>query len=725
MYVNFKRYSVSYDLDRDSFSVFYDGMGEIVRGAGIRSIVSKRDDQVALREYEAPRATVTRERGDDRVTLTVVYAGDALNRQDVSIRFLLSNRGVEIFTGGEGTASIRYEGLLQWGAHPQKETMAVRIGGGNRALRSAYGPAASIHDNALFDRDTDSALVFETSGVFRLKYDWGADAYAFSFGTMGWDYARALLLRVEKDVYARAFNLDYKKFNPDTTFKTPPVGWMTWYAVQFDAGEKTVLDNARWQAEHLKEYGADTIWVDWEWYHRDFSSVGSDDLDMYHPDPITYPNGLKHVADQIRELGFIPALWIGATCDPRKNEMIEKYPEAVLARRPAWCGQYFLDPTHPAFLTEMLPRMLRLVKEWGFKAVKWDCLPITLEICDDCNETKYAPERSSRDAMIGAFKVARDILGKDSYMLYCAGVNERDMDLAVSVFDAARIGGDIFRWEEFITQCVDRLCKYYMLHTVVINNDPDNVVIREKFNTLDKAVTRAALVSLLGLPFTLGDNLPDLPEERVEILRRSIPPVPAHPMDVRTTVSDHKTMLVNLAIERPDMRYNIVDVINLREEPARVRIDMRTDVGVEGTAYYVYDYWNREFLGAVRDGFEADLRACASRIYAVQEVADIPQLISTSRHIAQGALDVLCVGYDAEKRILAGKSRVVGGEKYELVVCAPEDLRVFGEGNMTTTSEVEHIAGPAWRLTFHPEVTGEFEWAVSFSPKTRRELAHS
>lgn len=126
----------------------------------------------------------------------------------------------------------------------------------------------------------------------------------------------------------------------------------------------------------------------------------------------------------------------------------------------------------------MLPRMLRLVREWGYEAVKWDCLPITLEICDDRRDARFAPEMS-REAMLCAFRAAREILGKDFYMLYCAGVNERDMDLATSVFDAARIGGDIFRWEEFITQCVDRLCKYYMLHTVVVNNDPDNVVIRE------------------------------------------------------------------------------------------------------------------------------------------------------------------------------------------------------------------------------------------------------
>ena len=399
--------------------------------------------------------------------------------------------------------------------------------------------------------------------------------------------------------------------------------------------------------------------------------------------------------------------------------MIEKYPETVMARKPMWCGQYFLDVTHPKFLEEMLPKMIAQPKEWGYQAVKWDCLPDTANLCDACHDTKYDSAATTRQAMIAAFRKAREVLGPDYYMLYCAGVSERDMDFACSVFDAARIGGDIFRWEEFITQCVDKVYKYYMLHTVVCNNDPDNVVIREKFNTYDQAVTRAALVSLLGLPFTLGDNLPDLPEDRVEILRRSIPPVPAHPMDVRSTASDHKTVVLNLAVEKKDMRFNVADVINLTTQESTLRVDLRSDLGLEAGEYYVYDYWNREFLGTFRDSFQITLRPCASRIFAVHRVEDKPQVLSTSRHIAQGALDITALTYDAEKRVLTGVSQAVGGEPYEVVVAMPQELRVFGEGNHTTTNELEYLADNICRCTFHPEQNGPFRWEIAFTPRTR------
>ena len=65
------------------------------------------------------------------------------------------------------------------------------------------------------------------------------------------------------------------------------------------------------------------------------------------------------MADEIKKLGFIPALWIGATNDPTENEFIQQHPETVLVQKPQWCGQYFMDLTHPLYLEQFLPRVFR------------------------------------------------------------------------------------------------------------------------------------------------------------------------------------------------------------------------------------------------------------------------------------------------------------------------------------------------------------------------------
>ena len=103
--------------------------------------------------------------------------------------------------------------------------------------------------------------------------------------------------------------------------------------------------------------------------------------------------------------------------------------------------------------------------------------------------------------------------------------------------------------------------KLYALHNVVFLNDPDNVILRPKFNTYDQAQSRLSFVSLLGLPITLGDNLPDLPEDRVELLRRGIPTLNTHPMDVRETVHDLRVVKTNLAINKPFEQWNVAGCI--------------------------------------------------------------------------------------------------------------------------------------------------------------------
>src|SRR5262249_3321204 len=54
------------------------------------------------------------------------------------------------------------------------------------------------------------------------------------------------------------------------------------------------------------------------------------------------------------------------------------------------------------------------------------------------------------------------------------------------------------------------------------------------------------------------------------------------------------------------------------------------------------------------------------RILAVRPALEWPQVISTSRHITQGMVDIVEEKWDEATQTLSGKSRVVGGDPYEL-----------------------------------------------------------
>ncbi len=705
-YISYKKYSLRLFPDNNTFDFGVDGYDWVVKNA---SLSVKTDEGPKTVSFMAAQKDVDGNTGDCK-ELRI-----ALNENGEQIIFRISDSGLEIFSAGEIGFDI--EGLAFFGNHDQKETMAVCIGREGNDIRVASGPAASGIDNALFDKDTDAAIVFGDDGRVRLRFDWSEESY-----TVKWSGSeKASLFRVflRERIYEDVFKIAYKRQNDHSTFKTPPVGWMTWYAVKFSASEKTVLENAEIQREKLKPYGADTVWVDWEWYHRQINWTGADDVDMYHPDPVSYPRGLKKLASDISDMGFIPALWVGPVCDPSENEIIRQHPEAVAVRKTDWCGQYFFDITHPVFLNEALPKMIGQPLEWGYRALKWDFMPITRYYMDEAHDRLFDESLSTHEAMRRMFAKAREVVGRDYYMLYCCSLTSQDIDLACSEFDGVRIGNDIFKWEEFTGEMVDKAFAYYSLHNVMLLTDPDNVVIRDEYNNILQSQTRAAIVSLLGMPFTLGDDLTKLDDEHMSILKRSIPPIPyARPMDIRTARRTSDTVLVNLAVERPFGRWNVVAVINLKEEKQQVCIDLYRDVHIDGpyNGYYAYDFWNDEVIGISGGVIRLDMQPCQSRILSIVKVGPCPGVLSTSRHISHGAIDLDHVEWNEANRELTGVSRTVMGDDYSLVIASSsKDMELFDCFSGNTHADIERISDGVWRAIWKEAATEKLVWTAKFS----------
>ncbi len=533
-------------------------------------------------------------------------------------------------------------------------------------FRSAYGKISTSLDDMLFDTENDSGMKIE-----------GTDARKFSFNKekgiyqINAEIKESVKISFAENVLADKYKIKFSPMNKSTTFKKPPVGWMTWYAVKFNASEKTVLENTKWMAENLKNYGAETVWVDWEWYHKDLKGVRNDGVDTFHPDREKYPNGLKFVSDEIRKQGFVPSLWIGFVNDPAENEYIKKNPEIVLIHKQEWCGQYFFDFSHPKFLNEFLPKALSQVDEWGYEAVKFDTLPITIEKHEKYHENMFNPELTTKEAFRGMVKKTREILGDDRYIMSCCGYLDSDVLWACDMFDGARIGGDIFKWEEFLEQGIKRTARYYPLHNIVFYNDPDNVVIREEFNTLEQAKSRAAFVSLLGLPFTMGDNLPDLPEERVEILKRNIPVLDILPMDLER-ISPEEILITNLAVSTDCEDYFVLGVLNMTESEKEEILELKK-LGIDENDLLVYEFYSGELLNVKDSKVNTKLAPCETKVYAVRKNMDVPQIVSTSRHIYQGVLEIQNMCWDEQTNKLKFTAELVEDDLYSVTINVPEN----------------------------------------------------
>lgn len=610
--------------------------------------------------------------------------------------FSVSLEGIEVVSA----ELLSMTGTAGFGA----ESVSMSSGEHN-FLRAAYGKPVTSLDDMLFRAEQDLALVLTGDCGRRFSYCPEEMVYKIQARVDG-----QVQFQLVKDLYEKKYGIDYAPINKACTFKKPPVGWMTWYAVKFGASEQTVLENAAWMAKHLKKFGAEAIWVDWEWYHKDFKGVRDDGVDTFHPDPEKYPHGLKYLSDEIRKLGFVPNLWVGFTNDPAENAYIKENPEIVLVQKPEWCGQYFFDFSHPKFLHEFLPIAMKQVDTWGFEGVKFDALPMSLTKHEEHHEAMYDPGLTTREAFRGMIRKTREVLGNDRYLLSCCGCRDSDILWACDLFDAARVGGDIFGWEEFLVQGIGQTARYYPFHNLVFYNDPDNVVIRQEFNTMEQAKSRVAFVSLLGLPITLGDNLPDLPEERVELLRRGIPALDIRPMDVNR-MKPGETLVTDLAIATQWDCYHVVSVFNTSESECEEKVSLR-ELGIEDGEWVAFEYYSAH-TEKIWDGvLNVALKPYETKVFAVRALGAVPQVLSTSRHLTQGALELSEICWNPQEKMLCFLAELVEQDPYRVYVYIPEGYEMQGVTVDGKTVDYRWIEEKILCCEYVPENSRKYEFCI-------------
>lgn len=570
-------------------------------------------------------------------------------------------------------------------------------------VRCGFGPVCTPLDNMLFDVKNDLAIKADGEGNKKFPFNFEKGVYEFNGFVKD-----AFKISVEENVYADKYSIDYAPINKNVTFKKPPVGWMTWYAVMFDASEKTVLENSKWMAENLKNYGAETVWVDWEWYHKDKTGIRNDGCDTFNPDKTKYPDGMKYVSDEIRKMGLVPSFWIGFTNDSAENEFVKKHPDAVLCCEPSWCGQYFFDMSHPAFLEEFLPKALKQVDDWGYEAVKFDTLPICIQMHEKYHSKMHNPNLTTKEAYRAMIKKTRQLLGNDRYLLSCCGLNDSDVLWGCDMFDAARVGNDIFKWEEFIREGIGQTTRYYPLHNVVFYNDADNVIIREEYNTYEQAKSRTAFVGMLGLPVTFGDNLPDLPAQRVELLKRCIPVLDIHPMDV-SRASFGESFVTSLAVGTECLDYNVVSVLNCTDKPLNTQLNL-AELGIYAKKPVAYEYFAGECADVCDGVIEICLKPFETKVFSISDNKGIPQIISTSRHITQGATELENVQWSKADKCLDFTASLVEGDEYTVVINLPDGFEIKKQTGFDTVDVCNGIA----RLTTKADKNKKQDFTISF-----------
>ena len=96
--------------------------------------------------------------------------------------------------------------------------------------------------------------------------------------------------------------------------------------------------------------------------------------------------------------------------------------------------------------------------------------------------------------------------------------------------------------------------------------------------------------------------------------------------------------------------------------------------------------------------------------------------MGTSRHISQGAVDVVSVEWNAAAKTLAGRSRLVGGDPYELRIAMPATAKRWAVAKAEIDTPDKHFGETiAWkqdpdgvRVTITAPRSREVAWRVVF-----------
>lgn len=494
-----------------------------------------------------------------------------------------------------------------------------------------------------------------------------------------------------------------------TTNLPMPSGWCSWMYYGRDVTPEEVLVNARWIADHLRDYGVSLIQIDDGWQADGRNWEGCRE---------TFPQGMAWLADEIRKLGLLPGLWI---CPHGQDNAEFVQQEGCFITCDTFGGPYTVDTTRPEGIAYLHRLMKRLIDEWGYGYLKLDGVYSRGNTGYGANEGYIRHHSALADPTVTPVEAFRRYLGavKDGVgaeaMVGGCGILAYD---AVGVCDGQRAGADVdAEWDKGFLNAVQATMRGYFLHRLGWFNDPDCCLLRPPLS-FGMAQAWVTLMGLTGQMLLFGDRMPDLGAERINMLKKILPVGDVRPFDLFPATTQKP--IIDLKVDQLGRSYDVVGVFNYHTTQGQMTHLRFADLGLpEDTRCHVYDFWTSDYLGVYSTGVFLDVPAASCRVVTLYPAGDFPVLLSTNRHILQGWPDVEALEIDTAHNRIAGVSRVIAGEPYTLVFALPnDDMTTFQLDSASLDNEdtlsLAQGRGDA-RLSWIPSASGTVAWEAHFS----------
>ena len=587
-------------------------------------------------------------------------------------------------------------------------------------IRTSSGPDHNLRNNAVYDRHLDWVLIGPSDGeTMIVPKETGSAHSAFQITIRG----RSLLLVFEPRFYQKHRNIS--SFEPWTYRVWPQsvAGWSSWWAYEDQISEDLIRQVTDVFSQKLRNFGYQYIQLDAGYHVQDGYPKQTTKTNS------KFPTGLKGLAAYIRSQGLVPAIWENVAIDD--DVLVRDHPEWFYRGsdgkpfKAPWVG-YGIDGSNPEAVNALIRPTYRDLHSMGYGYIKIDALRHLLyDSSYRVREYLAGKGTSPGQALRNIMQAVREEVGTNTYVLACWGV----LPELAGVADGSRLGTDGFG--------PHTLAQYNSWNNVVWRNDPDHLDIAGE----GEDTIRPVLTSMAGAQLLVSDPVEVYGNDsKIEGMRRSAPvlfTMPGQLYDYDPTATNN--LLIDLRnanggadpgpidaeqlgnipqwwlmdISRSFENWSVLARLNWHDLPsATVRF---RELGLAADKQYVvYEFWSHKAIGVFKESFPAAAqRAKEVRIYAIRELRPIPQIISTSRHITQGGVDLRDVQWSATEKRLSGESDVVAGDVYRITIRVPMGFvlsnAMSDEGRMGVSS-TEGFAD----LSVMPARSGSMKWSVQF-----------
>lgn len=569
----------------------------------------------------------------------------------------------------------------------------------------------------------------------RLRIGAGKSATTETFAIGYFGDAR-LGLESLADTMARVYQI---RLRPQVT------GYCTWYSNPNGGAsdEKHLIELTEFAARELKPFGFDFVQIDDKWQMGKERNGPAKNFTTHNPAG-PYPNGLRTVTARADSLGLVSGLWFMPFAGDHQDPYFAGHPDWFVKRTNSqpyetdWGGTS-LDMTR-AGARENLRLVVRNIRDWGFRYFKMDGLwtgsgTAQIYVCDGYREDNIGdavfsnPDKTNIEAMRDGLKVVREAAGRDVFLSGCnLSQNMRSFSGSVGLVDSMRIGPDNgFGWPANpYGEVVGTLLagpthgsRKYFLHGRVWWNDPDPVYVRAEM-PLEHARLITSWAAISGQFNLSTDWLPGLPAERLDILKRTMPAHGLLPRPVDLFENPIPRIWLLSDTRRP-VRRDVIALYNWENKELALDYSMER-IGLDPSKrYQAFDYWAKKAVPAIQGRLRIAVPPQSCRILAVRPESDHPQLLSTSRHVTQGIVDVTAENW--KKHTLSGTSRLVANDGYELRVACPagkgpwlvKSAEVSSEDKAAGVSISSATEDPGLiRVTLRAPVSREVHWSLRF-----------